>query len=381
MRTKPGKRYIDELRRRYQKSSKAEKKIILDEFIKTTSYHRKSAIRILRNKYRYTTKPIKRPRRRKYELLDAIVLAKICKLFDWINSKRIQPQIGIAFDSLAAAGLLTNLPTLRKRLVQISPATIDRLLKEYKRRPVGKGRSYTKPGTLLKNKIPVRTFADWNENIVGFFEIDLVGHEGGNAQGEFAFTLDFVEVKVAWTEQIAVVNKAQKHVFAGIQTIRGRLPFPLLGYDSDSGSEFINWHLYRYSVQEKITFTRGRSGKKNDNAFVEEKNNSIVRRWVGYGRYDTPEQVDILNEFYEVLRLYNNFFVPVMKLKEKIRVGSRTIKRYDKPATPYQRVLQAKEGPQKVKQSLRKEYKTLNLVDLKKRIDEILKRLKPTRVR
>lgn len=170
-------------------------------------------------------------------------------------------------------------------------------------------------------------------------------------------------------------------MFAGIKIIRGRLPFPLLGYDSDSGSEFINHHLYRYSIAEKITFTRGRAGKKNDNAFVEEKNDSVVRRWVGYGRYDTQEQVDILNELYEVLRLYTNFFLPVMKLKEKVRIGSKVIKKYDKPKTPYQRVSLAKDISKEVKDRLREQYKMLNLVQLKRRIDAIIKRLKPTKVR
>lgn len=188
-------------------------------------------------------------------------------------------------------------------------------------------------------------------------------------------------MKVQWTEQVAVFNKAQIHVFKGIKTIRGRLPFPLLGYDSDSGSEFINHQLYRYSIQEKITFTRGRSGKKNDNAFVEEKNDSIVRRWVGYGRYDTQEQVVVLNELYEVLRLYTNFFLPVMKLKEKVRVTSKVIKRYDNPTTPYRRILRAKDVSKEVKDRLRKQYKTLSLVRLKKQIDEIINRLKPTKVR
>ena len=354
---------------------------MLDEFTKTTGYDRKHAGKLIRGKYRYAIKPIKRPRKKRYDLLDAIVLAKVCELLDWINAKRIQPQIGVAIDSLVKEGLLTDLPTLRKKLVQISPATIDRLLKTHKKRPVGKGRSYTKPGTLLKTQIPIRTFADWKENKVGFFEIDLVGHEGGNARGDFAFTLDFADVKVQWTEQIAVRNKAQIHVFAGIKTIRGRLPYPLLGYDSDSGSEFINHQLYRYSIQEKITFTRGRSGKKNDNAYVEEKNDSVVRRWVGYGRYDTQEQVNVLNELYRILRLYTNFFFPVMKLKEKERVGSKVIKRYDKPTTPYQRILRAKDVSKEVKDRLRNQYKALNLVHLKRQIDEILKRLKPTPVR
>lgn len=170
-------------------------------------------------------------------------------------------------------------------------------------------------------------------------------------------------------------------MFAGIKTIRGRLPFPLLGYDSDSGSEFINHQLYHYSIQEKITFTRGRSGKKNDNAYVEEKNDSVVRRWVGYGRYDTWEQVAILNELYSVLRLYTNFFLPVMKLKEKERIGSKIIKRYDRPTTPYQRILSAKDVSKEVKDRLRNQYKMLNLVRLKRQIDETLKRLKPTKVR
>jgi len=305
---KPGKQYIAQLLSRYKNASKVEKNTILDEFTKTTGYHRKSAIRILRKRYRYVTAPIKRPRKRRYDLLDAIVLAKVCTLLDWVNSKRIQPEIGVAIDSLVEERELICSKEQRKKLIKISPSTIDRLLKTHKKRPVGKGRSYTKPGTLLKHQIPIRTFADWNEKKVGFFEIDLCGHDGGLAKGDFAWTLNFVEVKVQWTEQAAVFNKAQKHVFAGIKRIRGKLPFPLLGYDSDSGSEFINHQLYRYSIAEKITFTRGRAGKKNDNPFIEEKNDSVVRRWVGYGRYDTQEQVDVLNEFYEVLRLYTNFF-------------------------------------------------------------------------
>ncbi len=373
--------YLQQLQNRYHKAASQERKLILDEFVKTTGYDRQHAGKLLRGNYRYTTKPIKRPRRKIYTMADAIILAKVCALLDWIYSKRIQPQIGVAINSLVEAGELVCSKEQRKKLVKISSATIDRLLKTHKKRPVGKGKSYTKPGTLLKTQIPIRTFADWKENKVGFFEIDLVGHEGGNARGDFAWTLNFVDVKVQWTEQVAVFNKAQIHVFAGIKTIRGRLPFPLLGYDSDSGSEFINNQLYRYSIQEKITFTRGRAGKKNDNAFVEEKNDSVVRRWIGYGRYDTQEQVDTLNEFYEELRLYTNFFLPVQKLKEKVRIGSRVKKIHDKAATPYKRILRAKDLPKDVKDRLRKQYATLNLVKLKKQIDEIIKRLKPTPVR
>jgi hypothetical protein len=381
MKTKVAKEYLDQLRKRYDKANKNEKHTILNELTKTAGYERKYAINLLRRKYKHKIGKISRPRKKLYNILDAIVLAKVCELLDWINSKRVQPGISVAIDSLVAAGEITCSKEQRKKLIRISPSTIDRLLKTYKKRPVGKGRSYTKPGTLLKTQIPIRTFADWNEEKVGFFEIDLCGHDGGLAKGDFAWTLNFAEVKVQWTEQVAVFNKAQKYVFAGIKTIRGRLPFPLLGYDSDSGSEFINHQLYRYSIQEEITFTRGRAGKKNDNPYVEEKNDSVVRRWVGYGRYDTHEQVAVLNELYAVLRLYTNFFLPVQKLKEKVRIGSKTKKIHDKAAAPYKRILRSKLVSKEVKDRLREQYKMLNLVMLKKQIDVILKRLKPTPVR
>lgn len=381
MPTKPGKAYVKQLSLQYKKAEKNEKRNFLDDFIKTTGYHRKSAIRILSGKYTYTAKPIKRPRKRRYDVVDALVLEKVCELFDWINSKRVQPQIGVAIDSLVAAEELVCFSEQREKLIGISPATIDRLLKTYKKRPSGKGKSYTKPGTLLKHQIPIRTFSEWTENKVGFSEIDLVGHEGGLAKGDFSFTLNFVDIKACWAEQVAVKNKARIHVFSGIKRVRARLPFALLGIDSDSGSEFINYHLLAYCTEEEITFTRGRAGKKNDNPYVEQKNDSIVRRWVGYGRYDTDEQIGILNELYEVLRLYLNFFVPVTKLKEKERIGSRVIKRYDKPKTPYQRILEAEDVSEEVKEKLRKQYKTLNLVKLKKNVDAILKKLNPTPVR
>lgn len=373
--------YLNQLRKRYLEAAKPERKVILREFVKTTGHDWQYAGKLLRGNYKYSTKPIKRPRKRKYDIVDSIILSKVCELLDWVNSKRIKPAIGVSIDSLVEAGELVCSKEQRKKLAKISPATIDRLLKTYKKRPVGRGHSYTKPGTLLKHQIKIRTFADWNENKVGFEEIDLVGHDGGVARGDFGWTLDIVDVKSCWAEQVAVKNKAQIHVFAAIKRVRVRLPFTLLGIDSDSGSEFINHQLNRYCTEEKITFTRGRSGRKNDQSFVEQKNDSIVRRWVGYGRYDTQEQIDILNELYEVLRLYLNFFVPVMKLKEKVRIGSKVIKRYDKPKTPYQRILLAKDVSKTAKDKLRAEYKTLNLVKLKRQIDKILKRLKPTSIR
>lgn len=379
IKTKPGKEYFRELKIRYKKATKKQKKTILDEFTQTTGYHRKHAIDLLTGNYKQHIGVIYRSHKI-YTKEDADVLEKVWELLGWIASKRMRPSLRLAVDQLIKAGKITLSNEDRKRFVGMSPATMDRLMKKYKKRPLLKGRSYTKPGTLLKSQIPIRTFSEWNENKVGFFEIDLVGHDGSLIRGDFAWTLDFVDVKSAWTEQVAVFNKAQVHVFAGIQRIRGRLPFPLLGLDSDSGAEFINAHLYRYCLAEKITFTRGRPGKKNDNAFVEQKNDSIVRNWVGYGRFNTQAQVDILNELYELLRLYTNFFLPVMRLKKKTRVGSKIKKIYDKPTTPYKRVLRARDVSKEVKDKLRTQYKTLSLVDLKQKIDAVLERLKPTKL-
>lgn len=377
--TKPGKQYLNQLKARYKKAAKKQKKIILDEFTQTTGYHRKHAIDLLTGKYQPGRKTIHRPHRI-YVKEDANILEQICDLLGWISSKRMKPSLRLTLDALIKSGKVEISKEDYRRLIKISPATIDRLFKKYHKRPKIRGRSYTKPGTLLKTQIPIRTFSEWNENQVGFFEIDLCGHDGGIVKGDFAWTLNFVDVKSAWTEQVAVFNKAQVHVFAGIQRIRARLPFPLLGIDSDSGGEFINDQLYRYSIQEQITFTRGRPGKKNDNAYVEQKNDSIVRTWVGYGRFNTSAQVDILNELYELLRLYTNFFLPVMKLKKKIRVDSKIKKIHDKPTTPYRRILRAKDVAKKVKDKLRSQYKTLNLVNLKEKIDAVLKRLKPTKL-
>ncbi|MBU0999828.1 transposase family protein [Patescibacteria group bacterium] len=376
--SKVDRKYLSQLQNRYKTARRKQRIIILDELTKTTGYDRKHAGKLVRGKYRHIMGAIKHPRSLIYTREDADILEKVWELLGWIASKRLKPSLSLALDQLILAGRVSMSKEDRKRFVKMSPATVDRLLTRYKKRVNIRGRSYTKPGTLLKSQIPIRTFSEWNENKVGFFEIDLVGHDGSLVKGDFAWTLDFVDVKSAWTEQAAVFNKAQVHVFAGIQRIRARLPFPLLGLDSDSGAEFINDQLYRYCIQEQITFTRGRPGKKNDNPYIEQKNDSIVRNWVGYGRFDTQPQVDTLNELYELLRLYTNFFLPVMKLKKKIRIGSKIRKVHDRAATPYKRILRARDVSKKLKNKLKAQYKTLNLVKLKEQIDEVLKRLKPT---
>jgi hypothetical protein len=205
--------------------------------------------------------------------------------------------------------------------------------------------------------------------------MDLVAHDGGNPRGEHAWTLNFTDIKTGWTESAAVRNKAQIHVFAALRTVRGRLPFPLLGVDSDNGAEFINDELLRYCEQEHLTFTRSRQGHKNDGAHVEQKNWTTVRRFVGDLRYDTPEQLAWLNELYECLHLYLNFFVPVMKLKEKVRTGSKVKRVYDEPQTPYARALASPHVSPRAKAKLRVTYKQLDVVQLKRKIDRLIDKL------
>jgi hypothetical protein len=372
-------KYLRQLQVRYRRASRKERSTILDEFVKTTGYHRKHAIAVLNGKRERVQGPIRRPRRARYGAEEAAALAVLADLFDHICSKRLRAAMDVELPRLYEADVLQISAACYQKLLVISPATMDRLRAGHQRTP-GRRRGYTKPGTLLKDCIPVRTWADWNEEQPGFCEIDLVDHSGGRIVrgSDHAWTLCFTGINTTWTECIAVPNKAQMHVFAAIQQARQRLPFPLLGIDSDNGSEFINDQLYRYCTKERITFTRGRAGRKNDNAYVEQKNWSIVRRAVGYYRYDTPEQLELLNHLYERLHHYVNFFLPVMKLEEKVRVGSKVKRVYDDPKTPYARVLDSAHVSDVVKAQLREEYAQLDLVSLRRGIDDIQDRLLAT---
>lgn len=371
-------RYLARLRTRYRRASRKERSAILDEYVKTTGYHRKYAIGVLNGKRKRAQHPVRRPRGAIYGDAESRALLLLSDLFDGICSKRLRAAMDVELPHLYEAGHLQVSPACYRKLMQVSPSTIDRLLAG--RRPSGgKARGFTKPGTLLKDRIPIRTWADWNEDRPGFCEMDLVDHSGGYTirGADHAWTLCFTDVKTAWTECVAVRNKAQVHVFAAIQDARRRLPFPLRGIDSDNGSEFINHQLYRYCRQEELTFTRGRAGKKNDNAYVEQKNWSVVRRAVGYHRYHTPPQLDLLNRLYAVMHFYVNFFLPVTKLKEKSRVGSKVKKRHDKPQTPYARVLASPQVSEDHKALLRETYALLDLVYLRQQVvslqDQLLK--------
>jgi hypothetical protein len=254
-------------------------------------------------------------------------------------------------------------------LLQMSRPTIDLCLKRT-RQTHPHGLSTTKPGTLLKKAIPVRTYTPWDEEKPGFMEIDLVAHCGETAEGQFVNTLTCTDISAGWTECLPVFPRNKQTVFEAIKTMRTRLPFQLLGLDSDNGSEFINDLLFHYCEYQNITFTRSRPYKKNDQAHVEQKNWSIVRRLIGYDRFETQAQYLLLQSIYENLRFYSNFFQPVLKLISKEKMDNRSIKRYDIAATPYQRVQASKDIPMEAKVLLANLYVRLNPVKLRTTIDQ-----------
>lgn len=372
---------------RYQKSRKKDKGLILDEFTELTGYGRRYASHVLTSHGRKVRvndsyviqgdvrKAIRRNKPRVYDAPVKEALKNIWYIMDCICGKRLAPVMKDVVPRLLRFREISLSESAKGKLMKISAATIDRLLAPERKKHQIKGRGNTKPGTLLKNQIPIRTFSDWDEQKPGFVEIDLVGHDGGDGHGEYAQTLDVTDICTTWTETEAVRNKAQVWVFDALKDIRQRLPFPLMGIDSDSGGEFINDQLFRYCKQEKITFTRSRSYRKNDSCFVEQKNYSVVRRAVGYLRYDTEEELLALKKLYRLLRLYTNFFQPTMKLIEKKRIGSRVTKKYDRAQTPYRRVLACIEVSEKDKLVLKKLYATLNPAKLKRQITRLQQEL------
>jgi hypothetical protein len=377
---KPSEQYLNKLRERYRHAHKKQRGQILDEFVATTGYHRKHAVALLRGKrqHRNPKVPIRRPRARIYLAEDKRAVLWLAELFDQIGSKRLRVAMDAELQGLYQQQHLRVSAACWQRLQAISPSTMDRF-RCTDRRPAKRRRGGTKPGTLLKHQIPIRTFADWDDKRPGFTELDLVQHDGGNPSGFFACTLDVTDVCTGWTEMRAVPTKAQTHVFSALEHIRAQLPFPLLGIDSDNGQEFINDQLLRYCQQEHITFTRGRVGRKNDNPFVEQKNWSVIRRLVGDLRFDTERQVDQLNTLYAVYRLYVNHFIPVTKLVAKVREGNKVKRVFDEPKTPYQRVLDSPQVSDTDKRKLRALHAKLDVVQLKRQIDEMMEALTPSK--
>jgi hypothetical protein len=366
--------YAEALRGRYFRASREEKGKMLDEFTQVTGLHRKAAIRLLHRLGQPRTGK-RRGRPRKYGTGAAEGLRVVWEAADRLCSKRLQPFLPEMVRVLRQHGEQMIDASTETQLCRMSPSTIDRLLRPCRRLGGRRSPSTTKPGSLLKRSIPIRTFADWQENKPGFMETDLVAHCGESTEGFYLNTLCAVDVATGWTECLPVWGKGQVRVRSAVHRIRQHLPFPLLGVDSDNGSEFINQCFYTYCSQEKITFTRSRAYKKNDSCHVEQKNGNVVRRLVGYDRYTSRASYQCLERVYDCVRLYMNFFQPTMKLMSKTRHGAKVNKVYDTARTPYQRLLEAGVLTEAKRQELAATYSGLNPVQLLKQLNSNLEQL------
>ena len=364
---------------RYRKGTKTEKGQILDALCATNDWHRDHARKALWAAVNETPRAPRAPRTPVYRYGPEVIEAlRTCwAVMDGITGKRLAPALPDVLANLRNHGHLDITEETANALLAMSPATIDRRLKPDRDAVTApRGRSLTRPGSMLKSAIPIRTWSTWEEGVPGFCEIDLVGHDGGDARGEFCHTLTLTDIATGWTDTRTVRNKAAKWVFAALVEIQAGLPFPLLGIDSDNGSEFINAHLLDYCDTHHITFTRGRAGRSNDGAHVEQKNWTIARRIAGYWRYDTPEQHRLLNQLWALQSPLTNLYTPSARLIHTHREGATVIKKHDTPATPLDRLLDFDQllDPTDIR-AIQRAHDTLDILDQRRRITDLQARL------
>lgn len=368
------------IRKRYRRSTKKTKSSILTEFVETTGYNRSYGRLVLGSLKQVGRKPHYSPRKRIYNLKVFYSLRKVWLVNDCICGQRLKPQIGETIRKLEQFKEYHFTKVVKQKLSTIGSATIDRMLSATKKGYQLHGKSTTKPGTLLRSTIMVRTFADWTdeEKKPGFFETDLVAFCGETTKGEYVNGLNLTDVFLGWVLLAAVMGKGQFRVHAAIDEARRRLPYPMLGLDPDNGTEFINWLLKRYCEQYQIAFTRIRPNRKNDNCYVEQKNYTVLRRFVGYARYDTEAQLAMVKELVKQVEIYVNFFQPVMKLTAKHRIGAKVKKQYDTAQTPYHRLLLSGVLSETQKQQLDEYYETLNPAAILRHIRKLQTKLNNT---
>jgi hypothetical protein len=362
-------------RERYVAATRVEKGALLDEVVAVTGLHRKAAIRLLRRAPRALTAPSRAGRPRRYGPAVAAAMEILWQATGHIGPQRLQPFVPELLDRLTRDGELTLPPEVDKLVRHASPATLGRLLAPARATRPPRGATTTRVGTWLRHEIPIRTFTEWDDAGPGFFEVDLVAHCGSSTQGFYLCTLCAVDIATAWVELEAIWGKRHERVGGGVHRVRQRLPMPLLGLDSDNGSEFINQSLYDYCRQGGITFTRSRAWKKNDSAHVEQKNGAVVRQLVGYDRFASKAAHAQLAHVYRLARLHVNFFQPVQKLVSKHRDGARVRRVYDRAQTPYHRLCASGVLPPRVREDLEALYQRLRPLQLRRDLEVALDRL------
>ncbi len=336
---------------RYRAGSRGEKRRILDEFVAVTGWHRKHAIRML-NVEGSERDARRSPRRRVYDHVIQQALLVLWEASDRICAKRLRPLLPTLVAALEQHGHLRLDPEVRARLLKVSAATIDRLLAEPRAAAQGRALTRSPPRKSVRSGVSVRTFADWHDPVPGCMEADLVAHCGTTADGSFVNTLVLTDLATTWTECVPIVVKGGTLIVEALDRLRESMPFPLRSFDTDNGSEFINETVIAYCAKHGIEFTRSRPYRKNDQAWVEQKNGAIVRRLVGYGRLEGLVAAETLGRLYAASRLFVNFFQPSFKLVEKVRVGGRVVKKYQTPSTPCERLLASPAIPDATKERL-----------------------------
>lgn len=365
------KELLIQARDKYCPAKRLDKIRIINSLAELTGYGRKYIITLLNHKdSKVMPKPGSVTRNKVYNEEVKRALLTVWQAANCICGKRLAPFLEVLVTKLEYHGYLRLPDNVRTKLLSISAATIDRLLNE-DRKKNNKGLSTTRGGSLLKKQIKVKTFADWDETAPGFFEADLVAHCGESVRGSFLNTLVITDIPSGWTEFLPIMHKGEAEVIAALEMVLELLPFKLQGLDTDNGSEFINYGLLNFCQTHQITFTRSRAYRKNDQAHVEEKNGSIVRRLLGYERYEGLEAFNALTAVYKRLRYYVNFFQPSLKLISKERQGAKVFKKYDKAKTPYQRLLESEYITDGSKAKLQREYDQLDPVQLLREVSEL----------
>lgn len=365
--------YLKAIYSRYRKVSKPLRARILDEFCQVCGYNRKYAIRLLNGPEPQKSKTNPKARRPTYGAKLIASLAAIWEAAGYPCSARLKALLPLWLPWANQRFAISA--QAQQQLLSISPATIDRRLKPKKRQLKKRLYGRTKPGTLLKHHIPIKTDS-WDVKTPGFTETDLVSHSGNSSLGEFIHSLNVTDIHSTWVETRAVMGKSQIGVLTAMQQIEQALPFKLLGIDSDNGSEFINYHLKTFCDQKTIQFTRGRPYQKDDNAHIEQKNWTHVRKIFGYLRYDSEQAQKAINDLYRnELRILQNLFLPSMKLVKKTRVGSKLKRRYDKPQTPLERLLNCPQANAAKIEELKRLRDKTDPFELAKRVEQKLERI------